>query len=243
MEEAIKLAAAEKKELKAEKKKAAKLLMAQQCNHGCDPTGDSDCLRFISTFIDEYTAGLDREHPIFAISNATKAAIKKYPDAVGDSAKMGWIISQILASGTKEIINGETDDARHSASIAIFFEEMIAIKFHKTQATSNHAKVAEMLHCDEHTLVKYFRKHIPCKCLDDKYKEVKSITRMGICSNPECSLPRGKVERKGMLHCIRCRKEYYCSRECQEAHWPRHREWCETTVDQQTKLDATQKDA
>ena len=52
LEEAIKLAAAEKKELKAEKKKADKLLMAQQCKHGCDPLSEgSECIGFISTFL------------------------------------------------------------------------------------------------------------------------------------------------------------------------------------------------
>jgi hypothetical protein len=155
--------------------------------------------------------------------------------------KVGWILSQFFARGTKDIINGETDDARLNAAIAISCEGILTtIQFHKTQANPNYAKFIEIRHCDEHTLVKYFRKHIPCKCLDEKYKKVKSITKIGVCMNPECSLPPGKVERKGMLHCIRCRKEYYCSRECQEAHWPRHREWCDKYVDEQAAFEAMQ---
>ena len=239
LEEAIKLAAAENKVLlKAEKKKAAKLC----CAHGCDPLPeDRDCVGFMNIFFDEYKAGHKRgEHHIIAVINAGKAANEKYPDVVGDSAKIGWIISHFLASGTKSVLNRENQQARQHAFVAFFFEEMIATKFHKTQATSNHAKMMEMLECDEHTLVKYFRKHIPCKCLDEKYKKVKSITKIGVCMNPECSLPPGKVERKGMLHCIRCRKEYYCSRECQEAHWPRHREWCDKYVDEQAAFEAMQ---
>jgi hypothetical protein len=77
-------------------------------------------------------------------------------------------------------------------------------------------------------------------CLDEKYKEVKSITKMGVCCNPKCSLPGRKVERKGMLHCIRCRLHYYCSRECQEADWPVHKKLCDTYVDRQEELEAKQ---
>ena len=105
LEEAIKLAAAEKKELKAEKEKAAKILMAQQCTHGCDPLPEnSDCVGFVNTFLAEYNARLDRgEHPLSATSNTGKAAIEKYPNATENSAKVGWILSRFLANGTKNI--------------------------------------------------------------------------------------------------------------------------------------------
>jgi hypothetical protein len=66
---------------------------------------------------------------------------------------------------------------------------------------------------------------------------------MGMCFNPECTLPNGKVERKGMLHCIRCRQENYCSRECQVARWPAHKEACKRFVDRQAAFEAQQKAA
>ena len=246
LDEAIKLAAAEKKELATEEKKAAKILMSHNCTHGCDPLpGDSDCGRFMHTFWDEYTAGHNRgENHIIAVSNATKAAHKKIPEVMVDYVKVGWVLSHFLAIGTKDIIDGETEQARLNASIAIHFEQIIAINIRKTQATWNCANMIEMLNGDEHTLVKYLRKLTPCKCLDEKYKEVKSITKMGFCSNPMCSLPDHRmVERKGMLHCIRCRLEYYCSRECQEADWPMHKKLCNKYVDEQAEIDANLKDA
>ena len=144
---------------------------------------------------------------------------RKISRCVEGSAKVGWIIFKFLARGTKHILEGENKHAHFNASIAIFFQQVTAT-LQKTQAQPNNAKISEMIHCDEHTLVKYLRKLIPCECVDEKYKEVKSITRMGFCINPNCSIPGGKVERKGMLHCIRCLDVNYCSRECQEAHWP-----------------------
>ena len=152
-------------------------------------------------------------------------------------------MSYFLTNGTKLIIDGETQQARHNATTAIFFEQMRAIRFQKTQASANHSKLEEIFHCDEHTLVKYLRKRIPCKCLDEKYKEVKSITKMGFCCNQRCSLPDRKVERKGMLHCIRCRQVYYCSRECQKTDWPIHKKWCGEFVERQAAFEANLKDA
>jgi hypothetical protein len=78
--------------------------------------------------------------------------------------------------------------------------------------------------------VKYLRKNIPCNCLDEKYKEVKSITKMGVCRNPQCQVPDGRVERSKMLYCTRCCVVNYCCRECQEAAWPVHKEFCDENV-------------
>ena len=65
---------------------------------------------------------------------------------------------------------------------------------------------------------------------------------MGVCGNPECTLPGGKVERKGMLQCIRCREAYYCSRKCQEASWSStHKQCCDLRVDLQAKFEAAEK--
>ena len=80
---------------------------------------------------------------------------------MADFAKVGWVMSYFLTNGTKLIIDGETQQARHNATTAIFFEQMRAIRFQKTQASANHSKLEEIFHCDEHTLVKYLRKRIP----------------------------------------------------------------------------------
>lgn len=174
----------------------------------------------------------------------TKQPTKKYPGVWNDSTKVGRILSNFLAKGTKHIIDeGCCDNARACASVAVYFEQYMAILFHTKTQLKNVAKIIEMRHCDEHTLVSYFRNRVPCKCLDKKYKEVKSITKMGMCFNPECTLPNGKVERKGMLHCIRCRQENYCSRECQVARWPAHKEACKRFVDRQAAFEAQQKAA
>ena len=105
-------------------------------------------------------------------------------------------------------------------------------------------KILELYEGDEHTLVSFFRKRIPCKCLDNKYKEVKSITKIGRCHNPNCSLPDKykKTVRSEMLYCTQCRRANYCSRECQVAHWPTHKQLCVVHARMLAALKARQKE-
>eukprot|EP00985_Skeletonema_marinoi_P003306 scaffold1383_cov79-Skeletonema_marinoi.AAC.1 len=95
----------------------------------------------------------------------------------------------------------------------------------------------EILIADDHTLVSFYRKRISCTCLAKKYKEVKSIKKMGYCNNEKCPLPGGKVERSKMLYCTRCSVAYYCSRDCQKAAWSEHREECKERAETNAKFE------
>jgi hypothetical protein len=86
-------------------------------------------------------------------------------------------------------------------------------------------------------LVSYIRNHIPCSCLDGKYKQVKSITKIGHCANEDCSHPGRMVERNAMKHCTRCRREYYCSRKCQVADWHYHKQYCDAFAQLRDEFD------
>ena len=93
-----------------------------------------------------------------------------------------------------------------------------------------------------HTLVKYFRKRIPCSCLDGKYDEVKAITKLGFCFNPECNFEMsGELERSKTMYCSRCRCATYCSRECQKADWARHKSYCDKDAAERAEFDAKTK--
>jgi len=243
LEDAIKLAAAEKQQLDA-----AAAADRERCDHGCEATLPvkelNYSLEYMKTFFSEYKIGLEdrRDNPVQATATACKAAHNKYLKVWDDPDKVRWVVSNFLAKGTRHIVDGDDNNcARHCAAISNFFEQALAKQLLQTSAV-NCAKLVETFRCDEHTLVSFFRKRIPCKCLDKKYKEVESITKMGVCGNPECTLPGGKVERKGMLQCIRCREAYYCSRKCQEASWSStHKQCCDLRVDLQAKFEAAEK--
>ena len=130
-----------------------------------------------------------------------------------------------VAEGTKFILDGKSDDARLFGALALYMKGATGIdELPDTQ------KILEMLDGDEHTLVQFFRKQLPCSCLDEKYKEVKSITKTGICYNPEC--PSKMAVRSKMFRCTGCINGHnasYCSRECQEVHWSHHKVICGKT--------------
>ncbi len=146
-----------------------------------------------------------------AFLTAYHATKDEYAD-VYDS-KLEAVVSILLSGGTQCILDGYllvNGEAKLYATFASFFEEWIAIDVRKTKATVGWAKIVELCGADEHTLVSYYRKRIPCSCLDEKYKEVKSVKKMGFCYNLlNCSHPDGRVERSKMLCCTRCGEANY----------------------------------
>ena len=156
--------------------------------------------------------------------NATK---EKFESVLKDVAMMEDLVSFLLASGAQNILDGNDGAARVEASFACYFEQYIRVALKRTDPKFDGLPIGELQWADMNTLVNYFRKRIPCKCLDKKYEEVKCIIRMGICCNPACSLPDKQVERKKMLCCTGgCSNTHYCSYECQKADWKRHKKEC-----------------
>ena len=156
--------------------------------------------------------------------------------------RMDKLVAYSVYEGTHYILIGHDRLAGVEASFAYYFEQFIATTLEKTQPAINWLGVAELQHCDLHTLVKFLRKRIPCKCLDEKYKEVKSMTKVGLCYNIEC-LRSGKLPaRSEILYCERCGVGY-CSTECQKAHWKLHKPYCNRVAREKAEFDAKQQQA
>eukprot|EP00985_Skeletonema_marinoi_P001668 scaffold673_cov83-Skeletonema_marinoi.AAC.1 len=253
LEDAINLAAAEKDELEAAAAaKNDEANNSEDCLHGFDTLPeDHVCGAFIESFIHNFFAGSESSNSLLdgfdngyeatkikyaevwndadnldGFVNVYEATRRKYAEVWNDADKMQLVVDFFVCNGTKKILfDGHSDRDCYDAIFASFLEQVIAVNIQKTQASHDWGKIAEVK-CDEHTLVSFFRKRIPCKCLDESYKEVKSITKMGLCHNLSCSLPDRTAERSKMLSCTRCRRANYCSRECQKAAWPLHKQNC-----------------
>ena len=134
------------------------------------------------------------------------------------------VISHLTNVGTKHVILGDYAEARNTAYLANSFEQFIG--FIQNGWVPNLTTCKELLQADEHSLVRFFQKRIPCDCLDEKYANVKCIPKMGLCDNVKCGLTGRIAVRSEMLCCSRCKKANYCSTKCQEKDWKRHKEWC-----------------
>ena len=204
----------------------------KKCMHGFDPPSDDNVHSFISalhlSFIKAARSG-DRTFQDCLI-RAKNVTLNEFAKVWNDLAKMEMAISHLLYSGTKAILAAEDRVARDFATFARFFEQHIAFQLKQTQALYNWIKIEQTYFSDDHTLVKFFWKRIPCSCLDDKYKEVKHIPKMGTCYNKQCSVPSRFVERRKAKYCSRCRDATYCSRECQVADWRMHKPNCDNNA-------------
>ncbi len=195
------------------------------CDHGHGSRAiDERVLDFIRAFNSAFHAAED------SLVSATKLVSRRYNDVWLDLAKMKAVVSCLVCESTENALRAE-GNAGYCAAVAYFFEHHIAVGMNNTEealASLNAQKALELHVADnnDRVLISFLRKRIPCKCLDEKYNEVKSRPKMGICSNPECPLPERKAERSKMFYCTQCSCAYYCSSECQKAHWPEHKEEC-----------------
>ena len=211
---------------------------AKLCKHGCDallPDDQKICEDFIAAFtaVCRSSQSGDLVERFSTAENATK---NEYPSVY--SSKLDTVVSILLCSGTEYILKKDKQAAGVAAMYASYFEEYIAVRVHETKATVNWTKTFEMLGGDDHTIVSYLRKRIPCGCLDQRYKEVKSMKKMGMCFNPSCSQPRSRAERSKMFYCTRCGEANYCSVECQKADWKYHKQFCDKSVEMKAMFDS-----
>eukprot|EP00984_Skeletonema_dohrnii_P001339 scaffold418_cov92-Skeletonema_dohrnii-CCMP3373.AAC.2 len=219
-----------------------------KCRHGFDKI-DNMCIDFVFAFRKVFFEGGSADISNCLIA-ADDAAMDKFADVWNDSTKMETAISFLLSMGTQHVLDGKYDHGRNFATFARYFEQHVAVKLHQTQALMHWPKLYETylasyssnengyIPADMHTLVKFFRKRIPCCCLDAKYEEVKATAKMGLCFNLQCKFRR--VERCKTMYCSRCRSVTYCSPECQEAHWSQHKPVCDAKAAIRAKFDAEQ---
>ena len=209
-----------------------------ECMHGVKPP--CPCVDFLAAFSKscrEATGG--GANIIESLLAGADATMGTYTDIWEDSTKMKIAVSYAVFAGAQRIVRGDLVQPRCYAVIARYFEQYIAVALDETQALINWLKIEEVS-SDNHTLVKFFRRRIPCSCLDEKYEEVKDMTKMGICCNPQCQIPYNLVERSKTKCCSRCRCVTYCSRECQEADWSRHKPSCDRNTALKAEFEAKQ---
>ena len=210
LEEAIKLAAVEEQEMKVKEK--------GNCTHGYNPSSRFQarfCEDYLKTFTESYHASTptrgnsqsDRVRSFVEAFSTASSASTMTTNGSRDLSNKQCINPFCLAEGTKFILDEKSDDARLPALLALITK---SAHTDGKDVLLDCQKMLELFDGDEHTLFQFFRKRIPCSCLDEKYKQVKSIPKMGICYNDNCPLPDHMAIRSKMLRCTQCSNINYC---------------------------------
>ena len=233
LEEAIKLAAAEKKEIEAFEAK-------MNCTHGYE--SDEYIERFYQAFFTALVEARNRmgnDAGLELFDEAYNATLSDFVDVWNDSTKIVKVVQYLASYGTALYLKGNKQTADGFACFANYFEQFAKINVDNTQAVLHANKIFELCRSDDHTLTSFYRRRIPCSCLDEIYKEVKSMKKKGFCWNVHCkhfhffqdgAASEWKLDRSSLLSCSRCRNACYCSVECQKVHWPEHKRVCDNAV-------------
>ena len=102
--------------------------------------------------------------------DATKV---KFVDILENDVKLRNVVSCYVANAVQSILNGNDTEAHYEALFANILEQFIATYLEKAQPRVRWQRLWEMEQqdLDLHSVVSFLKKRIPCKCLDEKYKD------------------------------------------------------------------------
>lgn len=209
------------------------------CSHG-QPTNVPDvCSRFINSFFKSFFRGnyersRSSEVNLGTLIDATQTPLStacvEFPEAINIDTNLEIVKKNIICNGTTYLL-GQYLGPPYMSLVCV-----VALEFIDTYTPSSpiHAgnfdgrdakkylRVMDIINGCQHSLVKYFMNQIPCKCLGEKYSQLRSTTpKMAACVG--C---KQRKERKRMYICTGCERVQYCSTACQSADVPNHKEFC-----------------
>ena len=127
------------------------------------------------------------------------------------------VIDNLVAMGTQAILDGRIPEAACMSSVI----KMLDVEGLGFRDTYCHIDQRDILEGCERSAVDFYKRRIPCKCLDETLTKLKQTHKSGLCANCKERKDRGKLKL-----CTGCKITSYCSRMCQVAHWARHKEKC-----------------
>uniref|UniRef100_A0A7S2LYT7 MYND-type domain-containing protein n=1 Tax=Skeletonema marinoi TaxID=267567 RepID=A0A7S2LYT7_9STRA len=136
------------------------------CYHGCVPfPADHICAEFLNAFMKECRAS--------NITHALQATIEKYAQVWNDPELLRRISSYICFIGTQAVLKDTQNfEAIKLAVLAFIFEHRIE---------NNTSELCTEPQLRENTAIRFFKKRIPCSCLDQLYINTKGISKLKVC--------------------------------------------------------------
>jgi len=197
-------------------------IVVTQCNHGFDEIPDES--HPVSRFISDYF--IERDNSILVKTHAKVWNNKSYRKMATDVfTRMG--ANLLIMNKTKAPSTHERFITNVALGITMIENFGNTYDYDSTIYCRDVAsKVRDLdLYCGR-DLLKFYRKRMNCKCLKKMHLEArKTQPKLGKCQN--CEVVK---DRSLLMVCSRCRMNQYCSRKCQVAASPNHREDCNEYV-------------
>ena len=200
------------------------------CLHG--EHQDITCPVVVNEFLKEF-------YGIFFTDERKRAldtAYRKYPEAINNEQNLDIVKKNIIQNATSSLLGRRTDGMQVSEITHIMFgyaTTLMSIDSYQPSSpitpgsfdqrdAKTFLRNLDITNGCERSLVKFFVNQIPCKCLDEIYSQIKSTkSKMGMCSN--CKQMK---ERTSLFVCTGCERIQFCSKACQLAFAPYHKEYC-----------------
>jgi len=173
---------------------------------------------FTETFIETMTC--ENCHAVRL--DSLKMTFEKHQEVWKDDAMRKMTIDRMVSIGTDSIIGECIDCARTKSEAIIMFEKYTSGDTFDSVLSKASEDIGYILNAEQRDIIRFYKKRIPCSCLDELYSEIKKSQDRGI----GCDHCNQSIKRKDIKQCKRCKCANYCSRECQVSDWPAHKEYC-----------------
>ena len=206
---------------------------SSQCNHVTQYQVFDICEEFIREYFQTYMRNLPEHiHTVLSTRVALDAAFNKSPIVANNKMYMSMIKKTFISNGIEYVFGSDGTNnytkMTHCCAAALMmidsYDPLSPIprgNFDQRDANKWLTFLDIMNGC-QHSLIKFYVKQIPCKCLDELYARVRSKQpKIGMCKR--CQQMKA---RSSLYVCTGCERAQYCSKACQLADVPDHKDSC-----------------
>ena len=203
------------------------------CDHGCGILSN-DLDHPVMKFIDEMFTPDSSVGSLLDVLQTTLAEA-----VLNDERYRDMLVKIFIRMGTNKLLNEEYNGALTLARTIVPLELYDGTESTRTVINCRRVqtKVRDLdnVASARRDALKFFSKRVPCSCLKKMHQEARRmLPKIGFCYG----CPKEK-ERVALSVCSRCMIAQYCSRECQVANWPEHKEDCDLFVKTHIQLTQT----
>jgi len=193
-----------------------------QCNHGCGE------IPIVSSFLDTFFSNMNKKE----MTTNVRDSFETHPQVWNDKINKKMAMNILTRMGTNMMLQENSlFEALTLAKVIVLFEHYdnggIEAVINSRQVQT---KVRDLSDNNPNSGsrdgLKFYSKRISCSCLKSMHQEARrTLPKIGFCMN--C---KEEMKRVDLSVCSRCMVDQYCSRECQVAHWPQHKRFCDQIV-------------